>query len=116
MSRTIWKFTVPVSDRPVILMDAVLVRWLHVECAGPDMITVWALVRPSAEGRARRYPLVVHGTGHPVSEGVGRHVGSVSWRGSEVAEFSFGPVAQPVSFVWHVFAVAGTELEMDAAA
>ncbi|MEC4616272.1 DUF7352 domain-containing protein [Tsukamurella tyrosinosolvens] len=108
MSRTIWKFTVPVSDRPVILMDAVLVRWLHVECAGPDMITVWALVRPSAEGRARRYPLVVHGTGHPVSEGVGRHVGSVSWRGT-------GVLVDAV-LVWHVFAVAGTELEMDAAA
>lgn len=109
MSRVVWKFTVPVADRATVLMDAHLLKWLHVESAGPDMLTVWALVRPAADGNARRYVLHVHGTGHRLSERAGRHVGSVAWW---VNTSRYGLP----SLVWHVFAETGTELEIGAAA
>ena len=108
MNRVVWKFTVPVTDRATVLMDAHLLKWLHVESAGPDMLTVWALVRPAEDGNARRYVLHVHGTGHVLSERAGRHVGSVSWTG--------GMISSIVTLVWHVFAETGTELEIGAAA
>lgn len=34
MSRVVWKFTVPVTDRATVVMDAHLLKWLHVESAG----------------------------------------------------------------------------------
>ncbi|WP_336672289.1 DUF7352 domain-containing protein [Tsukamurella sp. USMM236] len=116
MSRVVWKFTVPVTDRATVVMDAQLLKWLHVESAGPDMLTVWALVRPAADGKARRYVLHVHGTGHRLSERAGRHVGSVSWHGIKTTDLLAGPVGEPIVFVWHVFAENGTELEIGAAA
>lgn len=121
MNRVVWKFTVPVTDRATVVMDAQLLKWLHVESAGPDMLTVWALVRPATEGRARRYVLHVHGTGHVLSERAGRHVGSVTWNGPGGMKVTSlngteGYLVPHVSLVWHVFAEIGTELEIGAAA
>ncbi|MGC5028158.1 DUF7352 domain-containing protein [Tsukamurella sp. DT100] len=114
MNRVVWKFTVPVTDRATVVMDAQLLKWLHVESAGPDMLTVWALVRPAEDGRARRYVLHVHGTGHVLSERAGRHVGSVSWMNHRIYDDAF--TSGHPTFVWHVFAETGTELEIGAAA
>jgi hypothetical protein len=80
---TIWKFPFRVDDVLEIEMPGVA-SILHVECQHGTPC-VWAVVNPAAPKVIRR--LRLFGTGRPITERLGRHIGT----------FQQGP------FVWHVF-------------
>lgn len=81
--KTIWKFEIPVTDRPLVTMPAGA-RVLHVAEARPDLLWLWAEVDTDAPTEQREFVIV--GTGHPLPA-VSEHHGTVQT----------GP------FVWHVF-------------
>jgi hypothetical protein len=85
--RTIWRFDVNVTDRPCLTNVPVGATFLHVAEGDryADQLTVWAIVDDAAPLEVRY--LRVHGTGNPIDEAPGRHLGT----------FASG------SFVWHVF-------------
>ena len=87
MSKTIWKFEVPVTDRARVAMPAGA-RVLSVEIGkGLGVVWLWAEVDPAADVGDRGFRVV--GTGNPLPEGVEdmRFLGTVL----------DGP------FVWHVY-------------
>ena len=72
MSKTIWKFTVPIIDRPVTVMPRGA-EILHVGMQG-DACCLWALVDPGEADEERA--IRIYDTGHPVEQFPGRHIGT----------------------------------------
>lgn len=89
MQNTVLKWRVPVDDRAHSIGGG---RVLHTDVTfGPDVVNVWTLENDDiVAGLTRR--VRVFGTGQPLPDGVGEHVGSC--------------VAAAGSLVWHVFEVA----------
>lgn len=72
---TIWKFDVPVTDRPEVTMPNGAVILPTVEEADSITLNVWAVVQPGVERVTRR--LFVVGTGNPLPDGdMGEYVGT----------------------------------------
>lgn len=100
--RTIYRYEMEVSDRIVLTMPA-RARILSVLPSDrlPYGISLWAIVDTALVPEPRQ--LIVHGTGHPLTEGLGRFVGTVSHG----------------SLVWHVFEpapVVGDRMTLELAA
>lgn len=83
MTKTIWKYTLDLAGSQTIRMPR-----------GAEILSVavqanefrlWALCDPEAPIEPR--VILVHGTGHPITDSLGRHIGTVI----------------DGSFVWHVF-------------
>lgn len=83
MALSVYKYPFAVDDDVVIQMPRGA-KVLHVAAQG-DQPTLWALVDPAQPMHPYRF--LMRGTGHPVPDNVGPHVGS----------FFHGP------FVWHLF-------------
>ncbi|KKK61113.1 hypothetical protein LCGC14_3017550, partial [marine sediment metagenome] len=85
--RKIWKFTLPVTDHPIVLMP----KGAKVLSAGVQHgdVQVWALVDPEAPKESRRFR--VAGTGHPLEDEV------VSLRFIDTVQMLGG------SLIWHIF-------------
>jgi hypothetical protein len=83
---TIWKFPLEVLDAQQVEMPEGA-KILHVG-AQDHRMWIWAQVWPGNLLTPRWFRII--GTGHPIEDGVGDHVGSVVLG----------------SFVWHVFEVA----------
>ncbi len=81
---TIWKFQFDIGDAVEIEMPGDDAHILHVECQ-MGFPCVWAMVDPEKALVTRRFRLF--GTGHPITDVVGKHVGT----------FQQGPL------VWHMF-------------
>lgn len=83
--RTIWKYTLQITDRQLVRMPA---GAQILEAAEQDgKLCLWALVDPQAWAEVREISIV--GTGNPV----GDHIGA----GDHIGTAQIGP------FVWHVF-------------
>ncbi len=81
--KTIWKYTLLVTDRQTItLPEGATFLDVQIQNGEPQ---IWALVDPKVLQDDR--VIVIHGTGHPVSGDVGKYI----------ATFQQPP------FVWHVF-------------
>lgn len=85
---TIWRFSLPITDRPMIDMP----RGAHVLSSPPSsrndsQIEIWAQVDTDQSVEKREFRIV--GTGNPAPDDCGRFVGSV---------ITHGGVA-----VWHVY-------------
>ena len=87
MSKKIWKFTFPVTNRSDIPMPKGA-KLLSVQRQDGD-ICVWALVDPVAPTETRRF--AVYGTGQLVPDDPGAYVGTVQQLDGRL--------------VWHVFEV-----------
>lgn len=87
--KAVWKFLLALQDFQVVEMPDGA-RPLHVAVQGGS-IALWALVDPKQPKTMRGFYL--HGTGHPIGQEVGAHVGSVLMQGG--------------ALVWHVFEKAG---------
>jgi hypothetical protein len=83
MARTIWKYPFALGDVVGLDMPAGA-EVVHVECQGGQPC-LWALVDPEAPAEARTFRMF--GTGHPIPEDVGPHLGT----------FQMPP------YVWHLF-------------
>ncbi len=86
MSRTIYKYTLPLQDVVTLSMPAGA-EVLSVGLQGGN-ITLWAMVHPTSPQMDRVFYL--YGTGNPISGGEGRFIGTV----------------QMNYFIWHVFEAA----------
>lgn len=80
---TIWKFPFRIDDVVEIEMPEIS-HILHVECH-KGTPCIWAVVNPNDANVIRRFRLL--GTGHPVSDELGRYIGTFQDR----------------AFVWHMF-------------
>ena len=85
MSTVVWKYEIPVADRPQISMPEGATILMVAE--QNDVPCIWVRVDPSRPVMPRRFQFA--GTGHPLPDGVGRHVGSIMLSGA--------------SFVFHLF-------------
>ncbi|AXH49804.1 hypothetical protein KNU02_gp79 [Gordonia phage Pleakley] len=102
--KTIWKFTVPVTDSQQIKIDgATLVEILDAKRAAgePGYIDIWAVV-DAHPGSAEYVPIEIRGTGHPLHEERLSHYNAKypedpCAKNSHIATVIDGP------FVWHVF-------------
>lgn len=83
MKHRIWKYTFEIADSFFLSLPAGA-RILHAECQ-QGAPTLWALVDPDAELRARKFRII--GTGHPIDQKGLTHI----------ATFQQQP------FVWHLF-------------
>lgn len=95
MSRTIWKFEVPVTDHPQVEMP-VGAKVLDVQASPKrDLLWLWALVEPEAEKTTKEF--LLYGTGHPVDPELtpGEHIATV--------QVPLGPGHLPL--VWHLFSL-----------
>jgi hypothetical protein len=71
--QTVWKYTLPVSD---IAMQSMPLNAEVIHVAEQHgQLCMWALVRPSNPQVMRHFRIA--GTGHPISNEIQRHVGSV---------------------------------------
>lgn len=86
--RTVWKFELFSVDDDVRITMPMGAKILHVE-AQREVPCVWALVDPGADKVEYRFRLA--GTGHPLPDDVGPHVGSFMLHGGR--------------FVFHLFEV-----------
>ncbi len=86
--KKIWKYTLAVSDHPVITMQKGAII-LSVDVQHGAGVQVWALVDPEAPTELRRFR--VAGTGHPLEEDIEllRFIGTVQMMGGQL--------------VWHIF-------------
>jgi hypothetical protein len=85
--RVIWKFTVDVTDDPVIEVPVGAEFIPHVHAVNALTLWVWAKVDPQLP--TERRTLHIRGTGHPHFETLGSHLGTVVIEGGML--------------VWHVF-------------
>ncbi|KKK62381.1 hypothetical protein LCGC14_3004920 [marine sediment metagenome] len=83
--KEIWKYTLPLTDYPVVSMQKGA-RVLSVGVQHGE-VQVWALVDPEAPTELRRFR--VAGTGHPLED--------------EIASMRFIGTVQMGAFVWHIF-------------
>jgi hypothetical protein len=89
MSRSVWKFEVPVDDQWHEISMPLPARVLHVDCQGGfGTVQVWAEVTPDGDDTDTR-KMRAFGTGFEIPNGAS-HVGT--------------GLAGP--FVWHVYAEA----------
>lgn len=95
-STTIYKFAAQVDDTIAIPVAGEVTRWLHVAAIDPAHLVLWAEVQPGTV--QHEHTLHVRGTGHQMTGGEGRHVGTVVAPG--------GPV-------WHVFEPKAQEASPD---
>ncbi len=86
LMKKIWKYTLPVSDYPVISMPKGA-RVLSVDVQH-GKVQVWALVDPEAPTELHRFMMV--GTGHCLTEKC-------------VESMRFIGTVQMGDFVWHIF-------------
>lgn len=86
MSRTIWKFEIPVDDRWHEVNMPAPAKIVHAACVGAyGTVWVWAEVTPEGkETDARK--LRVFGTGHPIPD-----------------EATYVGTAPSAPFIWHVY-------------
>jgi hypothetical protein len=86
--RTVWKFALEVTDEQEIEMPegAEILLVAQQNPINTSTLDLWALV--DANGPRVKRKFMVHGTGHPVTEG-GTHIGSIITAGG--------------ALVWHVF-------------
>ena len=75
--RTVWKFPFQAADHQDIEMPQGA-KILHIDVQG-DTPCLWALVDPSRPREKRHFRLA--GTGHPIEEDTGIHVGSFMMMG-----------------------------------
>jgi hypothetical protein len=90
MSKTVWRFPLPLADRITIDMEAGAVL-LQV---GPprrdaELLDLWALVDPDPAVPLEPRTFLVVGTGHPVPDDSGVYVGTTHSHGG--------------ALIWHVF-------------
>lgn len=88
-AETIWRFALPITDRPTVKMPV----GAAVLSVGPprgsaDELDLWVTVDPAETMREHCQFLVV-GTGHPLPDDAARFVGTVVTHGG--------------TLVWHVF-------------
>ena len=70
--KTVWKFPFEMTDTVRIMMPAGA-QLLHLETQH-GVPCLWALVDPESEKVRRKFRLA--GTGHPLPDDIGRHLGS----------------------------------------
>ena len=95
-TRTIWKFTVPVTDSQQLKIDgATLVEFLGADVApgGLTEIDIWAVV-DAHPGSMEYVPIEIRGTGHPLH--------AERFLESSAKESHIATVRDGI-FVWHVF-------------
>lgn len=92
MSKTIYKYTIPVRDACEVSMPE-FAKLLHLDYQGdPSNLCVWAEVDPTLATVKRFF--YVRGTGHPLGDQIekdGRYVGTV--------------LVKEMGLVWHVYEV-----------
>jgi len=90
MKTQVWKFPLKIDDIVEVQMP-VGAEILYVDAQGPQHsdpgFCIWARVDPNAPMETRRFRLA--GTGHPLEENVGKHLGSFQMLGGQL--------------VWHLF-------------
>lgn len=87
MSRVVYRYTLGAADRQVVAMPggADILHVGRTRTVVPHAVDVWAAVDPDRPTVDRAFLVV--GTGNPIPDTAGRHIGSV-----DVG-----------AFVWHVF-------------
>ncbi len=87
--KTIWKFPLDVADEQRVEMplDA---KILHVGLQG-ESVFMWAEVGP--ERRKVERTVRIYGTGYPMPEHPGRHIGSFMLRGGTLVFHAYDPIA-----------------------
>jgi hypothetical protein len=88
MNKTIWKYTLGISDAQILALPKGATILSVAEQYGE--VTLWALVDPDKELEHRLF--YIFGTGHPVPNTPGTFLGTVQIR----------------DLVWHVFTAAHT--------
>ena len=80
--KTIWKYPLTLDDLQTIEMPKGS-KILHVEFQETiEAPCLWALVDPQKD--KERIRLVTHGTGYPVRDTTGKHLGSYQMRGGQL--------------------------------
>jgi hypothetical protein len=89
ITRTIWKFTLPIEDT----VDVKMPDFSKILSCGEQEgeLVIWAEVIPTRDIVSRR--IYIRGTGHPLTGEEGRFIGTVQ----------FGSPQYRETYVWHLF-------------
>jgi hypothetical protein len=88
MPRTIYKYTLPVTDEAIVEMPAGAEILPFVHQSSHYEINLWAIVEPNHQKENRRFE--VYGTGNPFLNSRDNYIGTV---------------VTSSGFVWHIFEV-----------
>ena len=88
MAKTIWKFPLEITDEQSVEMPKGA-QLLSVAMQGGSDCCLWALVDPSDIRESRK--VNIYGTGHPLPDDPGRHIGTFVMHDGLLVFHAFDP-------------------------